>query len=135
MLIWSNRPFIIMIVNLALSTFCFVLIGLLFVLDYFTEEIGIIQNLSSFKSDPAKNWQIIVVLVYVVIIAVFAILDLKLLYFHFYLIKNKMTTYDYIMKLRANKEKVLAKNLKAKRTISKIMPIQTPESPAGNDEK
>lgn len=121
----------IMTVSLALSAFCFVVIGLLFILDYFTEDIHIIKNLSSFKSDPAKKWQIIVVIVYVVTIAVFAILDLKLLYFHFYLIKNKMTTYDYIMKLRAKREKVIAKNLKAKRTISKIMPIQTPDSPAG----
>jgi len=125
----NYKVFIIMILNLALSAFCFVIVGLLFILDYFTEKIGIIENVSSFKADHANRWQIAVIIAYVLVITVFAVLDVKLLYFHLYLIRNKMTTYDYIMKLRANKEKGLSKNMKGKRTISKIMPIQTPESP------
>jgi len=74
-------------------------------IDYYTEQIGIIENLSSLKHRKNSQWMPIVMAVFILISAVFCFLDIKLVFFHLYLMRNKMTTYEYIVRERELKQK------------------------------
>ena len=116
----------IMIIALAFATLWFVINGIIFSIDYYTARIGIVRGAHMLKYSRHNGWKGIIIIIYTTIVAVFSLLDFKLLSFHIYLIRNNMRTYDYIIQLRESKGKT--KVSKSRIEKAKITPIESPLS-------
>ena len=114
----------IMIISLAFSALWFCINCLLFILDYFSKDLKLLTNNHSLHNDTSQKWKIYIIIIYEITMTICLIMDLKLVFFHIYLIRNKTTTYDYIIQTRVKNEKTeTKKNFKGKKPKTKIMPI------------
>jgi len=132
----NYKAFFGAILCVGLATLIFALSGIFFMVDYYSRGIGIIENLSSLKHSQTSKWMPVVMAIFTFVAAVFCFLDLKLVHFHLYLIRNKMTTYDYILRERELKEEKeiseigkRVKKSKKKERVKKVTPVSTPVSP------
>jgi len=145
----NYRHFFSAIVSLALSTTFFMLAGLLFTIDYFTENIGLIEDLQDMKVTNKHEWKPIIMSVLTGVSFVFWVLVVKLIFFHIYLMRNELTTYEYIIEKKqlekskeSNKKPMKKKNRKilpfsfssGKSVNNKDLEIQTQKPPSGADD-
>lgn len=110
-----NREFLTAIIGLALSTSLFLTVGILFLVDYYSNSLGVINEVTIKRGSRAEDWKPILMAIFTGIAGIFCFLILKLIIFHLYLIKNGLSTYEYIIrqrevenrkqKARRNKEK------------------------------
>jgi len=104
------------------------LAGLLFIIDYFAENIGVIKDLQNMKQTNDQEWKPIVMSVLTGISVVFWVLLLKLIIFHIYLIKHNLTTYEYIIEKKQLKKAQVKSKKASKSKNRKIMPSKDLEA-------
>ena len=105
------RIFIGLLGVLSISTSLYCIAGIIYIANIFEAEKQNISHLSS--SAMAK---IVIVWIFLGFNFFALIFDLKLIYFHIWLIKHKMTTYEYIIMKRQ-------KNIQVNKWISKVFDI------------
>lgn len=118
-----------MVTGLGLTMLWFSINGLLYTIDYYSGRIGIVRDSRMFRYHKNEEWKGFIIAVFTGIVFIFCVLDFKLLYFHIYLIRNNLRTYDYIVKLRERQGKQKVSRSKVEKT--KITPIQSPSSADG----
>ncbi len=92
---YNTRSFIMLLIFVAIETSTFFVWTTLFIIDHYTRGLSIIDMDHYFPD--AKDPRVIAMIVWDVLSVVLFSLDLKLLSFHIYLIRHKITTYDYII--------------------------------------
>lgn len=123
-----SRPFLYTISFLALSTFLFAFAGILFVIDFYTGKIHVIDDRSELQADVNAQWRPIVMAVFSGVLGIFCFLDLRLIFFHIFLIRNNLTTYQYIM--REREKKTLKESNKSRTKNKKVTPAPS-AAPSG----
>jgi len=122
---------------MSFTTLFFCLFGIIYIIDYYGNGIGSIKDPQVFKNHHRREEvKAIILIVFIGINSIFCVLNFKLLSFHIFLIKNKLTTYEYIMMMREKvKERLLNKKSTSKIKKSKIAPDITTQSTNGKRNK
>ena len=110
------RVFMIMIISVLISHVIELIFSVLLLYKYYSknlEKMCLISRLSYLTEADIIYEVIILVWISTVITLLIIIFDSNLVFFHLWLIKNKMSTYDYIVRRREkSKEKKQRKVLK-----------------------
>lgn len=89
--------FLKLVVSAALATFFYFLFGLLYITDYYTGNVKIvIVTIDDEEHEMSDNIKSLTIAILTGFCLFFCFMNIRLLKFHRFLIKNKMTTYDYI---------------------------------------
>lgn len=85
-----------------LSSSIFIIFSLFLTFEYHSNEINFMASRTDFWDNDKKKVEtaIIVLWVFTATTFILAILDSNLVFFHFWLIKHKFTTYEYILRRR-----------------------------------
>lgn len=101
LLISRNRQFIALLICIALAFFVYIAASLVFIIRYSLNSGDLINHVIWYFSNPdTLKSGFIVTCVFCGIMVLMAVLDLNLLVYHIWLIKNKLTTYEHIIMKR-----------------------------------
>lgn len=117
----NYKSFIIMLVCVLVTTIVFCIACTLYIIDLYTANVQIINFDNSFNVYDDHETRKGLTLLVDSLAAIFAFLDMKLLWFHMYLIRMNLTTYDYIMQKRNGSPKRIKRESKNKVHPEKII--------------
>ena len=105
---------------MAITVLAFCIAALVVIVRYTSDKNALLNDALgyNYSTDAAVLHRLfIAICVFASICGVLLILDLKLLYFHLWLVRNKLTTYEYIKLMREKQIKLLEERM--------VLPFET----------